>query len=157
MQHTQPCNRTEEFPMVATGSYWIPLPRNASNVAGGTVVQYSCATGTTTGTATAGTAVSGLSFSIPYRNATAGATYTAQAIASTGVTGLTATLSSGTYNTASGNVIFTVTGTASGAGTASFNIVYGTSSCSYSITVNSPAPVLSLQLQCRYYIRYSNS
>ncbi len=97
----------QSYGRIPNGGNWQLLDsitRNASNVAGGTVLLYSCATGTTTGTAIAGTAVSGLSFSIPYSNATVGATYATQIIASTGVTGLTATLTSGTYATATGNV-----------------------------------------------------
>ena len=96
---------------------------------------YNCASGVTTGTATAGTAVTGLMFSIPYSGATVGSAYTSQSLASTGVTGLTATLTAGTYTTAAGNLTFTVSGTPSGAGTAVFTIPYDTSNCSYAINV----------------------
>ena len=62
-----------------------------------------CSTGTTTGSATANTLVSGLSFTIPYTNAAIGTNYPSQSIASTGVTGLTAILTTRTYNSATGN------------------------------------------------------
>ena len=100
-------------------------------------VIYNCSGGTATGTATANTAVSGLSFSIPYSNATAGGAYTSQSINSTGVTGLTANLTAGTFSGATGNLTFNVAGTPSGSGTASFLINYGTSTCTYTINVNS--------------------
>jgi arylsulfatase A-like enzyme len=103
-------------------------------------VVYNCSGGSTTGTATANTAVSGLSFSIPYSNATVGNSYSSQAINSTGVNGLTANLSAGTYSAATGNLLFNITGTPNLSGTASFIISYGSgSTCTYSLNVSNPA------------------
>jgi hypothetical protein len=101
-------------------------------------VIYNCGTGTTTGTATINNSVTGLSFSIPYTQATAGASYNSQSISSTGVTGLTANLTAGTYSGTTGNLTFNVSGMPSGAGSAVFTIPYGTFSCTYTITVSGP-------------------
>ena len=57
-------------------------------------------------------------------------------IASTGVTGLTATLTAGTLASGAGNLSYTVSGTAGTAGTASFALSFGGQSCSINLTVN---------------------
>ncbi|TCJ12195.1 hypothetical protein EPD60_16140 [Flaviaesturariibacter flavus] len=58
------------------------------------------------------------------------------AIASTGVTGLSATLPAGTLASGNGSLVFNITGTPSSAGLAYFNIVFGTQSCSVPLAVN---------------------
>jgi len=59
--------------------------------------------------------------SIPYTAGEVGYNYASQTINSTGMTGLTATLTSGTLS-ASGTLEYEVTGTPSGGGTANFNL-----------------------------------
>ncbi len=79
---------------------------------------------------------------VPY-NGGNGFAYTAgSTIASTGVTGLTATLQAGTLAIGNGNLSYTVTGTATTTGTAIFDISFGGKSCSLSLTVSLTAPVL---------------
>lgn len=58
------------------------------------------------------------------------------AISSTGVTGLTATLIAGTLANGNGNLSYSVVGTPTTAGTASFAISFGTQACTLSLTVN---------------------
>lgn len=95
--------------------------------------------GSTTGSATANTAVSGLSFSIPFSSAISGNSYSSQVVNSTGVTGLTANLSAGTYSAATGNLTFNVSGTPTSSGAANFTLSYGTgATCTYAINVTAP-------------------
>ncbi len=66
-----------------------------------------------------------------------GVTYTAgSAITSTGVTGLTATLAAGTLASGTGNIIYSISGTPTSAGIASFAISFGGQSCTLALTVN---------------------
>ncbi|MDR6403962.1 MULTISPECIES: chitin-binding domain-containing protein [Chryseobacterium] len=101
------------------------------------VASLSCATAAHNGTLTAGTATSGVSSSIPYTGGNGG-TYTAQTVNSTGVSGLTATLTAGTLATGNGNLTYTITGSPNSAGTASFAISLGGQSCTFTRTVTAP-------------------
>lgn len=92
-----------------------------------------CSTATHNGLLIVGTSASGVSSSIGYVGGNLGI-YDAQSIASTGVTGLTATLPAGTL-AFSGNLVYTITGTPSSTGTASFAINIGGRSCTLTRTV----------------------
>jgi hypothetical protein len=98
-----------------------------------------CAGATTTGTLTSGTAANGVSTAISYTGGNAG-TYSAQNVASTGVTGLTAALAAGTLANGAGSVTYTITGTPASAGTASFAIALGGQSCSFTVSVAAAQP-----------------
>ena len=63
----------------------------------GSITTLNCEGATTTGTLTAGKAASGVSSSVPYTGGNGGS-YAAQTVTSTGVTGLTATLTAGKIN-----------------------------------------------------------
>jgi uncharacterized protein (TIGR02145 family) len=65
-----------------------------------------------------------VSFSVPYTGGNGG-THSGQTVTSTGVTGLTATLLPGNFAVGSGTLIYTVSGTPSGVGTASFMVSVG--------------------------------
>jgi hypothetical protein len=93
-----------------------------------------CAGATTTGTLTSGTPANGVSSSVPYTGGNAG-TYNAQSTTSTGVTGLTASLAAGTLAGGSGSLTYTLTGTPSTNGTASFAITLGGQSCTFNVAV----------------------
>ena len=101
-----------------------------------------CAGATTTGTLTSGTAANGVSTAISYTGGNAGS-YSAQNVASTGVTGLTATLAQGTLANGAGSVTYTITGTPASSGTASFAITLGGQSCSFTVNVSAPAATLT--------------
>lgn len=103
-----------------------------------TLGSLNCGSASTTGTLISGQAASGVSTSVPYTGGNGGS-YSAQSISSTGVTGLTATLASGSVNTGSGTLVYTITGTPATAGTASFAISVGGQSCTFTITVTSLA------------------
>jgi uncharacterized protein (TIGR02145 family) len=102
--------------------------------AAGTIGALDCGSANPTGTLTAGTAASGVSASVPYTGGNGG-THSGQTVASTGVTGLTATLAAGSFANGTGNLSYAVTGTPSGTGTASFALNIGGKSCTLELTV----------------------
>jgi uncharacterized protein (TIGR02145 family) len=87
-----------------------------------------CADTIHTGTLYNTKAASGTSSSITYTGGNGGI-YSAQSITSTGVTGLTATLSAGNLNTGNGTLYLSIIGTPTSAGIANFNLVIGNKSC----------------------------
>jgi hypothetical protein len=99
-----------------------------------TITALNCSSATFSATATNGTVYAGTA-TVPYVGGNGVAYVAGTSIASTGVTGLTATLAAGTLATGAGNATFTVSGTPSGAGTASFAISLGGQSCTLSLTV----------------------
>lgn len=98
------------------------------------VTALSCGSAATNGMVNAGIGVSGVSSSVPYSGGN-GVSYTSESVASTGVTGLTATRPAGTLASGNGNITYTITGTPSAKGTASFAINLGGQSCTFNITV----------------------
>jgi hypothetical protein len=105
------------------------------------ITALNCPTVSFNSVATAGIAYSATA-TVPYTGGNA-ATYTAgAAVTSTGVTGLTATLVNGTLANGTGNLSFTVSGTPSAAGTATFPVTFGGQSCSFALIVNAAGPTL---------------
>jgi uncharacterized protein (TIGR02145 family) len=93
-----------------------------------------CGSATLTGNLYNGSVASGVSASVPY-TAGNGGSYAAQTISSTGVVGLTATLGAGTLANGAGSLTYTITGTPTTSGTASFAITVGGQSCSFTVSV----------------------
>jgi glycosidase len=87
------------------------------------------------GTPTAGSLYSG-TLNVPYTGGNGVAYNAGTPISSTGVTGLTATLQAGTLANGSGNFIYTISGTPSANGTASFPLNFATRSCTVNLTVS---------------------
>lgn len=108
----------------------------------GTIASLNCAGATNNGTLTSGTAASGVSSIIAYTGGNGGA-YSAQTVSSTGVTGLTATLSGGSFAVGAGSVTYTITGTPASSGTASFAISLGGQSCTLTRTVSAGAGTIT--------------
>ena len=100
-----------------------------------------CSSGSFSAAATSGTIYSGTA-TVPYSGGNGVAYSSGAAINSTGVTGLTATLQSGTLTNASGNLTYSVSGIPSAAGTATFPITFGGQNCSLNLTVTSSVPTL---------------
>lgn len=100
----------------------------------GTVSALNCAGATVTGTLQSGQAASGVSVTLPYTGGNDG-TYSGQILTSSGVTGLTATLAEGLLQSSGGNLMFTISGTPAGRGTAVFPISLGGQTCNFSINV----------------------
>jgi uncharacterized protein (TIGR02145 family) len=101
----------------------------------GIITGFNCSSVSNSGTLTTGVAASGVSSMIPYTGGNGG-TYASQSVNSTGVTGLTATLSAGTLINGNGSVTYIINGTATSSGTANFFISLGGKSCTFSRTVN---------------------
>ena len=112
----------------------------------GSVSSLNCSSATNTGILTQSTLASGVSSLVPYTGGNGGS-HTGQTVNSTGVTGLTATLSSGTLANGSGSLTYTLTGTPSGSGTASFALNIGGQTCNLTRVVNT-LPVSISTLNC---------
>jgi len=93
-----------------------------------------CGGSTVTGTLSPGQAASGVSVSVPYTGGD-GSAHSGQTVSSTGVTGLTATLSAGSFANGSGSLSYVITGTPSAVGTASFALNIGGQSCTLDLEV----------------------
>lgn len=102
----------------------------------GNITALVCSSSTNNGALAAGASASGVSSSVPYTGGNGG-THNGQSVTSTGVTGLTATLTAGSFASGSGSLTYTITGTPSGAGTANFALNIGGQSCTLSRTVDS--------------------
>ena len=105
----------------------------------GSIGALNCGSSTLTGNLISGTAASGVSVSIPYTGGNGGF-YAAQSVSSTGVTGLTASIAQGLFTSSTGSLVYTITGTPSTSGTASFALNIGGQSCTLSITVYPTQP-----------------
>lgn len=100
----------------------------------GSITALTCSSATFSAVATSGASYTAIA-SVPYTGGN-GVVYTAGTpVASSGVTGFTATLSAGTLATGSGTASFVITGTPATAGTASFPIDLGGQSCTLSLPV----------------------
>ncbi|MCC5916356.1 MAG: hypothetical protein JJU02_03420 [Cryomorphaceae bacterium] len=112
---------------------------NCSTNNTGTITELSCNNATHSGTLTQGQIAGGVSSSVPYSGGN-GEAHSGQTVNSTGVTGLTATLSAGTFNNGNGNVVYTITGMPSDNGTASFALSIGGQSCGLVRSITSTSP-----------------
>ena len=101
----------------------------------GVVSGLNCVTATNNGKLVSGVEVSEVSTLISYLGGNAG-TYNGHVIASTGVTGLTATLSDGVFANGNGSLFYAIKGKPSSSGTASFTITVGGKTCSFTRIVN---------------------
>ena len=98
-----------------------------------TISSLDCDGATSNGVFTDGAAGSG-SLIVSY-NGGDGGSYNGLTIPSTGVTGLTATLSAGNFASGNGTLTFQISGTATGVGNASFSIAIGGQSCVLNVQV----------------------
>ncbi len=98
------------------------------------------------GTLTEGEAAQNVYSVISYTGGNGGL-HNGQTVASTGVTGLIATLSASNFVNGDGTVLYTITGTPSGNGTASFLVTIGGETCTLTRAVEPDAPVLA-SLDC---------
>jgi uncharacterized protein (TIGR02145 family) len=105
----------------------------------GSIGALNCGSSTVTGNLISGTAASGVSASVPYTGGNSGF-YNSQSVTSTGVTGLTASISQGLFVSGAGNLVYTITGTPTASGTANFALNIGGKSCTLSIIVYGVQP-----------------
>ena len=108
----------------------------------GKVASLDCSGAVQTGSLVTGTAASGVSVALSYTGGN-GNNYGEQTVTSTGVTGLTAMLSAGAFSGSSGSLTYTISGTPSAEGTASFALVVGGQSCVLALTVVPPVGVIT--------------
>ena len=100
---------------------------------------FNCADTVHTGIINSNFPANNCSSSVSYSGGNGGI-YSAQSIASTGVTGLIATLAAGTLNSGNGTLTLTITGTPTSAGVASFTLVIGNKTCTLQRTVLATPP-----------------
>jgi hypothetical protein len=107
-----------------------------------TVASLLCANATFSSNATASAVYTGTA-TVPYTGGNGSVAYTAgSTIASTGVTGLNATLQAGDLASGAGSLTYIVSGTSSGAGVANFAISFGGQSCTLALTVDKAATAI---------------
>ncbi|QBA19697.1 hypothetical protein EU348_00350 [Chryseobacterium indologenes] len=109
----------------------------------GIITALDCSTAVFTGTLEENLPASGVSATIAYSGGNGG-THSGQTVASTGVTGLTATLAPGAFANGNGMLTYMITGTPVGSGgTASFAISLGGQACTLTINVDSIPPIVT--------------
>jgi len=120
----------------ASQSCTLNLAVNAAGSTVATVSNLNCSNATSSGSAAINTAFTG-TISVPYTGGN-GLSYAAgTTISSTGVSGLSATLVAGNLVNGGGNIVYTISGTPTTTGTASFAITFGGQSCTISLNVAS--------------------
>ncbi len=115
----------------------------------GSIGSLDCNGTTITGSLFAGFVVSNVNTILQYSGGN-GESYSGQTASSTGVTGLTATLSPGIFAVGNGSLTYTITGTPGSAGTASFAINIGGQSCNLEVNV-APAPICRAKIDATTY------
>jgi hypothetical protein len=128
---------------IYSGTSWRELCPSAVS---GTITALNIGSVTNSGTLTSGSAASGVSSSVPYSGGN-GEPHSGQTVTSTGVTGLTATLSAGTFAIGDGTLTYTITGTPASGGEASFALSIGGQTGTLTRTVNLP-PASVTALNC---------
>jgi len=113
----------------------------------GSINSLNCGSANQTGTLTSGTAASGVSSSIPYSGGNGG-THNGQTVNSSGVSGLTATLTAGNFASGNGNLTYSISGTPATSGTADFALSIGGQTCTLSLTVNAPPTFPAGMVHC---------
>jgi hypothetical protein len=111
---------------------------NAAGTTAATVTGLTCASSTFSSLSVINTAYSGTA-TVPYTGGNGMAYAAGTAIASTGVTGLTATLQAGTLASGAGNATYTISGTPTTTGTAAFAITLGGQTCTLNLPVTTTA------------------
>lgn len=105
------------------------------NQTAGTITGLNCAAAQHNGLLSPGAAASNVLTQVPYTGGNGG-TFSGQVIPSSGVSGLTATLSAGSFAVGSGSLSYALSGTPSAAGVASFAISVGGQSCTFTRNVS---------------------
>ncbi len=109
---------------------WITI----NGLCSGTINSLNCNNVINSGSLTENNSANNVTFIIPYTGGNGG-TYNSQNISSTGVLGLTANLSAGSFQNGNGNLTFNISGTPLSSGVANFNINIGGKNCTVSRTV----------------------
>ena len=131
---------------LSSGGFTCSVP---FTVVAGSITGLNCAGTVVTGGLTSGQAASGVSASLPYTGGDGGF-HTGQIVTSTGVTGLTATLSAGSFGSGAGSLTYAITGTPASGGTASFALNIGGQMCTLDVAVAS-GPVCGAMVSATEY------
>jgi uncharacterized protein (TIGR02145 family) len=105
------------------------------SVSAGNISALVCSSASNNGMLTQGIAANGVSSTVPYTGGNGGS-YSGQTVNSTGVAGLTATLTAGSFVNGAGSLTYTITGTPATSGTASFALSIGGQACTINRIVN---------------------
>ena len=105
----------------------------------GEVTSLDCAGANINGALIEGVAASGVSAEVAYTGGNGGP-HNGQTVISTGVTGLTATLTAGSFANGNGTLTYIITGTTTCSGTASFVLNIGGQSCTLNLIVSGNPP-----------------
>lgn len=118
----------------------------SSSAISGSIATLVTASPTNNGSLTSGTAASGVSSVVSYTGGN-GENHSGQTVTSTSVTGLTATLSAGTFAVGNGTLTYNITGTPSSDGTASFALNIGgqTGTLTRNVIASTPTIVIGTQ------------
>jgi uncharacterized protein (TIGR02145 family) len=114
-------------------------PNNSGNDV--SISGFDCAGVKIAGTLTKDKVASNVTATLTYTGGN-GKTYVTKSYTSTGVTGLSATLLAGTLANGEGTLIYTISGTPTSAGTATFSIALGGKSCTISVKVEDAAQTI---------------
>lgn len=133
-------NTTSNNLNMFNGGIWYEFSTTATQ---GLVATMDTAGANTSGTLTAGSAASNVSTTFNYTGGN-GKPYPTQSYSSTGVTGLTATLTAGTMANGNGSLTYTITGTPSGSGTATFTITIGGQTSTLTVNVYAVGTIASI-------------
>jgi uncharacterized protein (TIGR02145 family) len=133
------------------GTTWVPLSAGAEGqtltfcggkptwtiggVCPGTISTINCGSATNNGTLTATIAANGVT-SVIYYTGGNGGSHNGQVVTSSGVTGLTATIQAGNFANGAGSATYTITGTPSISGTATFTLNIGGKTCTLTRTID---------------------
>ncbi|MEY4885721.1 MAG: hypothetical protein RL151_1030, partial [Bacteroidota bacterium] len=126
-------NTTSGCINVYSGTQWREI---CPTVITGSIAALNCASPTITGSLTSGVAASGVSSMVSYTGGSGnGDSHPGQTVTSTGISGLTATLPSGTFNSGSGSLTYSISGTPSTYGSANFALNIGGQTCTMVLPV----------------------
>lgn len=125
-------NTTTNKINIFVGAGWDEMNTTATY---GSIATIDCAGATNAGTMNLGTEASGVTSTISYTGGN-GLAHNGQVVTSTGVTGLTATLTAGSFASGNGTLVYTITGTPATGGTANFALSIGGQSCALQIDVS---------------------
>jgi uncharacterized protein (TIGR02145 family) len=106
-----------------------------NNIVAGSIGFLNCSSINNFGVLTVGSPAIGVSFEVGYAGGNGGA-HTGQIVSSTGITGLNAVLSPGDFLIGNGSLTYSINGTPSGSGFASFNLNIGGQSCVVNVLIN---------------------
>jgi len=106
-----------------------------NNSVAGSIGFLNCSSINNFGTLTVGSPAIGVSFEVGYSGGNGGS-HTGQTVSSTGITGLNAVLSPGDFLIGNGSLTYSINGTPSGSGIASFNLNIGGMSCVVNVLIN---------------------